>query len=104
MYQVTKKQIRPTNTVDFFNATLHINADYLLYFTENYINTGKFILSDNARGDSDLELVSTILWSSKEAWEEFQADTRAQTEFRAVREAYFQENGITETKESATEI
>ena len=102
MYQLIKKLVRPNADTPWATPTL-LDPEHVKYFGKNYIDTGKQIFRNAEDSTDGLERIVTVLWESKEIWEEFEADPIMQ----AMRDSHSQNlinAGITEETISLTEI
>jgi hypothetical protein len=103
MYQVTKKFIRPDQSVEFPNLQTKIDPAHREHFINNYVLTGKHVFRQSEYDDTELQLTTTIIWESAQAWQEFSDDPVMQ-ELLANNSALLQSLGITEEIVSLTEF
>jgi hypothetical protein len=103
MYQLIKKLVRPNLDTPWLDAKETLDLQQLTQFKNNYVDNGKQMLRHSE--DDQIGLVRTvvILWESKEAWEEFDADPIMQA-MRAAHSQNLKDAGITEETISFSEI
>lgn len=106
MYQIIKKQTRPSETVEFCQPpnTPNLTDAYKMYFKDNYVANGKLLYTDRSPGDSNLELVITTLWESEAAFLAFKEDPIVISGFFEPVAAYLAEHGLEETLVSKGEV
>jgi hypothetical protein len=77
MWQVVRKQVRPSTSVEFYDPTTSTTLDknILKYFFQNYILTGKHIDVTKVVSEDGLTQIITVLWESQEAENEFTNDS-----------------------------
>jgi hypothetical protein len=103
MYQVIRKLTRPDLTVEFPDLPATMDPAHKVHFGENYVVTEKHIFRQAEVDMTGLIKTTTVLWTSKEAWDEFSADPVMQA-MLASNSALFASLGIVEETVSATEI
>jgi hypothetical protein len=74
MYQRIKKLTRPNLDTPWPDAREVLTAEQMEYFNTKYVLTGKQIFRNFEDDESGLVRTQTVLWESKEVWEEFEAD------------------------------
>lgn len=90
MFRVVRKQVRPNNTVNFFNMP----QETLAWVNQNYIQTGKMQSPVYSVSDDGLELTITTDWASLEDNLEFRENPYVvESILNAMRE-YSDANGI----------
>jgi hypothetical protein len=103
MYQVIKKLVRPSTSVDFPKLTEIIDPAHVEHFVTNYVNTGKHIFRQANAGASELEQITIILWDSEESYNEFTADP-VMTEMSLLLSQLCKSLGMTEEIEGLTSV
>jgi hypothetical protein len=98
-----KKIVRPDVNVAWPVTGQEMDATHVEHFYINYTNNGKQIFRNVEDSDTGLERTLTVLWESKEVWEEFSADPIMQ-EMRDKQAQVFRDLGITEEIVSLSEI
>lgn len=105
MYIVTKKQVRPNQTVDFFNISSPlISLEAKEYYKNNYKLTGKLVYVDVGLSDDGLTQTASMMWESKQVYDEFMADPIIGAQIRDISDEYRIANGITTELVSTEEI
>ena len=106
MYVLTKKQIRPDTSANFFdirNAAL-VSKEYRDYWRTNYVSTGKCLFVQLTMSEDELELTSIMMWESKADYDAFIADQYCLDEFLNKYNAYNEAHNITTETISEEEI
>jgi hypothetical protein len=77
MWQVVRKQVRPSTSVEFYDPTTSSTLDknILRYFFQHYIMPGKHIDVTKTVSDDGLTQTITVLWESEAAEIEFTNDS-----------------------------
>lgn len=105
MWQTVRKQIRPNTNVPFFNMrTTLVSDEFKLYWRDTFISTDKLVYMHSDLSEDQLENTITMIWNSRESVDEMLADPKVQAELITVKQAYLQENGITEVLISNQEV
>ena len=105
MYIVIKKQTRPNETVEFFNlASSLISPEAREYFRSNYKTTGKLVFADVAVSPDGLTQTATMMWESKQVYDDFLADPTINAQIRDIDNEYRTANGIVTELVSTEEI
>jgi len=103
MYQIIKKLVRPGVDTPWPDTLVTMDPQLIEHFKTNHIETGKHIFRNTDDHKNGLERTLTVLWETKEAWEEFEADP-LMTEMRNHVSQLFKDAGITEEIVSFSEI
>jgi len=103
MYQMIKKLTRPNLETPWANVDASLSELQLEHLNEKYFSTGKHIFRNVEDDIFGLVRTLTVIWESKEAWEEFLADPIMQ-EMRDNISQQFKDSGITEEIVSLFEI
>jgi hypothetical protein len=103
MYQMIKKLVRPNLETEWPDSKILTPVEHVEHFSKNYIDTGKQIFRNIEDDTTGLERTVTVLWESKEIWEEFNADPVMQS-MRDTNSQRLQSLGITEEVVSLSEI
>lgn len=76
MWQVVRKQVRPSTSVEFYDPTTSVTLDknILKYFFQQYIMPGKHIDVTKTVSEDGLTQTITVLWESETAEAEFAND------------------------------
>lgn len=96
MYLVKGKITRP-NT----NAAFYLVSDELVsqtvkdHWVANYKNTGKCIHVEVITSPDNLEIETQQFWESNQAYQDFLSDPVLVTELFAIRDVYWNQNGVT---------
>jgi len=98
-----RKLTRPNIDTPWVGIVTTLDPLHGKHFSENYIVNGKHIFRNEEDDASGLERTITIIWDSKEVWEEFLADPIMQ-EMRDNIFQKFRDSGIIETIVSLSEI
>ena len=88
MYQVIKKLVRPSTDVAWPKYADLADPTHLDYFDKNFSQPGKHIFRNNEENPNGLDRTLTVLWESKEAYDEFMADTTMQKMAAHLAEIY----------------
>lgn len=96
MYQVIRKQTRPSKDVRFAAPPDHpvFNPDVLTYIAENFTKSGRLVYIDRQIGSNQLEMTVTQLWQTEQDLRDFQQDPFIKTDFIDPIQGYNQEFGI----------
>ncbi len=97
MYVLTKKQIRPDVSVEFFdirNSDL-VTKEYRDYWRATYIATSKCLFVQHSLSPDQLEMTSVMMWSTKADYDAFVADQTSLDEFLNKFTEYNTTNNIT---------
>lgn len=87
MFVAENKQTRPNTTVQFWRGESSplIPPSYFTAFSDNYVNTGKFLNVDSKVSADGLELTTTTYWSNEAAFNEWRNDPYVvETYFSAI--------------------
>ena len=103
MYQVIKKLTRPNLDTPWPNIEVSISVAHSEHLNVNYLSTGKHIFRNIEDDVNGLERTLTVLWESKDVYEEFVADSLMQ-EMRDNISQKFKDSGISENIVSLSEI
>jgi hypothetical protein len=106
MFQVIRKQTRPSTNVNFFAQANnpHITDSFKEYWVQTYSLTDKCVYIDAQVSDDRLELTVTMIWDSRESIQQMLDDPRCIAELLEVKAAYLQENNIQEILVESTEV
>jgi hypothetical protein len=100
MFKVIRKQTRPNTGVPFWqgqNSPL-LTAEFMTYYAEKFMSTGKFINADTTISNDGLELTTETLWDSEESYNEYTSDETCIAQFINLANNHFETNGITSTE------
>jgi len=98
MFLVTRTQVRPNTSVEFFGQdNSAITPEAIAHMRENYITTGKQINSDRIVSEDGLTLTVATIWQSEEAFNDYRNDQFVVDNLINVSNAYCQANGIAST-------
>ncbi len=95
MYTTVSKQRRPDKAISFWSGKINGTPEYAKYVSETYLSTGKIQKSESVLSDDELELTTTVHWSSEEDYNAFKADSRVVEEFLNPFNSYAEKNKIT---------
>lgn len=75
MYIITRKVTRPNTSLEFRNM-LHesVTTEVRKHWVDSYKTTGKCIIVNSTLSPDSLEMTTTMIWDSKDSWNEYQAD------------------------------
>ena len=105
MFLVTRQQVRPNTSVEFFGQTNPgVTPETLAYLRENYGVNGKQINSDRSISEDGLTLTMPVIWQDEAAFEEFRNDQFVIDNLINVCDAYCNEHGIAWTLVSTESI
>jgi hypothetical protein len=93
MYQVIKKQIRPTTDVSFFLGEEHTSPEVKQYLYTTYAQVGKQLMINRNLSDDGLTLSTTQIWLSREDYLECQNDS-VSVAMKVEFDAYIESNNI----------
>jgi hypothetical protein len=74
MYQRIRKLVRPNLDTTWVDPATTTDPEHVKHYFTNYIHTGKEIFRNSEDDITGLERTETVLWASKEVWDEFAAD------------------------------
>lgn len=95
MYIVTRKVTRPNTSLEFRNMLHESVTNYVrAYWISTYKNT-KCVLVDSSLSSDGLEMTTTMIWDSKDSWDEYQNDPVLLEGLFNPIHAYQDENGFT---------
>jgi hypothetical protein len=98
MFLVTRQQVRPNTSVEFFGQdNSAITPETLAYIRDNYVTTGKQINTERSVSGDGLTLAVNAIWQSEEAFNEFRNDQFVIDNLINVSNAYCEANGIVST-------
>lgn len=105
MYTITRKVTRPSTELEFRNM-MHetIAPEIKSYWVSTYKETMKCMLVDVSLSDDGLEMLTTMIWDSKDSWNEYQADPVLIAGLFTPIHAHQDENGFTRELVSEEEI
>lgn len=106
MWQTIRKQTRPNLEVQFFGPAHSPGVDpsFKQYWQDTYINSDKLIYAHTELSEDQLEMTLTMIWDSRETVDAMLADTNVLENFMPVKNAYLEQNGMTEIVVSNEEI
>lgn len=105
MYIIIRKVTRPNTSLEFRNM-LHesVAPETRQHWVETYKVTGKCVLVDAVLSENQLEMNTTMIWDSKDSWDEYQADPILVAGLFTPIHAYQDENGFTRSLVSEEEL
>lgn len=99
MYKITNVQTRPNLSVEFWTRdNPSLTAEYVEYYRNTYINTGKHIHLETDVSSDGLSLTTVTIWDSEATVISWREDPICQAGFFEPRTAYLEANGITTTR------
>jgi len=104
MYIIKRKVKRPNTSLEFRNM-LHgsVTIEVRTHWVTNYKDT-KCILVDTALSSDGLEMSTTMIWDSKDSWNEYQNDPIFLAGLFNPIHTYQDENGFTRELVSEEEV
>ena len=105
MYTIIRKVTRPNISLEFRNM-LHesVSLETRKHFSDNYKITNKCLIVNTELSSNQLEMTTTMVWDSKESWDQYQADSVLIAGLFTPIHAYQDENGLSREFISDEEI
>jgi|688.fasta_scaffold657285_2 hypothetical protein len=106
MFIVTKKQIRPNTSVEFFSIKDYpqIQEVFKQYMYQTYMSTGKLLASDETISEDGLTKTVVTWWLDEQSANEWTADPICSANFTNLYKQHCQDNGITISVESRISV
>jgi hypothetical protein len=105
MWQIVRKQTRPSTAVPFFNmGHPSLTASFKQYWQETYVLTDKLIYVHVELSEDMLDMYLTMIWDSRESIDAMIADERVNAELLDIKKAFLEEHGSVEIVESNQEV
>lgn len=99
-YIVTRTQTRPTTDVVWYTGAPFHTAEYTTWLGQNWISTGKLSLDFTVSPDRlTMTVVNTVV--DEATWNELSSQQQ-HIDYQALKTAWNQQNGITQTTTFAT--
>jgi hypothetical protein len=96
MYKITNVQTRPNTEVPFWNKdNPALTQEYLEYYRNTYIITGKQIDLSTTISTDGLIMTTTLIWDSEDSVNAWRADPIVREELIDKMKAYLDDTGIT---------
>jgi len=103
MYKITNVQTRPNTGVSFWTKeNPALTAEYLEYYKNTHITTGKHIDFSSSVSDNGLSLTTVIIWDSEASADQWRNDPVVIDGFINLMRSYLDANGITVVKTTET--
>jgi hypothetical protein len=102
MFIVTKTQVRPNTSVEFFSIRNfpQIRDEFKQYMYETYMSTGKLIDSVESVSANGLTKTVTTTWVNEAAHQQWQNDSFCEDNFNNYFRQHAAANGITISTET----
>jgi hypothetical protein len=98
MFLVTRQQIRPNTSVEFFGQDqANMTPEAMAHIRETYVITGKQVNVERSVSEDGLTLTIQTIYQSEEAFEEYKNDQVVIDNLFTVSSAYCTANGIQQT-------
>jgi len=94
-YIVTRKHVRPSIEVDWYVASPIVTEEYTNWLTTNWIDNGKMSI-DTSFSEDQLTMTVVITVQDEATWNDLTAQQQ-HIDFQALKTAYNNEHGITQT-------
>ena len=95
MFLVTRTQVRPNTSVEFFGQdNPAIAPEAITYMRENFIITGKQVNNDRTVSEDGLTLTVNTIWQSEEVFNEYRNDQFVIDNLINTSNTYCEANGI----------
>lgn len=105
MFLVTRTQVRPNTSIDFFGSdNPAIPPGTLIHIRDTYVVTGKQVNVERSVSEDGLTLIMKALWSSEEAFNEYKNDQIVTNNLINISTAYCEANGISLTLVSKEQL
>jgi hypothetical protein len=99
MYTVTRTQVRPSTSVNFYIPQWSFSSpeeiEYCINFSNNYVQTMFWLTSQFEYSEDNLTLTMHNIWQSEEQYLNFKSDPLGLARFESLIDAYCLENNIT---------
>jgi hypothetical protein len=98
MFLVTRQQIRPNTSVEFFGLEqAGMTPEVMTYMRETYVTSGKQISTERSVSEDGLTLTIQTIYQSEEVFEEYKNDQIVIDNLFTVSGTYCTANGIQQT-------
>jgi hypothetical protein len=99
MFELVKKQIRPSKDIQFFSSadSPDITNETRNYLVQNFRNTGKIISSETSWSEDELTMTTRSFWKDRESLLEYLCDPIIADGITIHNTAYNKKHNITST-------